>query len=169
VHKIKPSDKLSPRPSIPSLLAGGLHILKLSTRALVSLLALLLISCTPTPLPKPSQQPITSSQLIGRWRYLGDYQQTTIEIEFLASGTFRQIVTLRNGAIKRQQGTWQLQGANLSLENLLINDSSKSTPSLITWKPNNSRWWFTEQGGQLALIGGEGDDPNRFVELNRQN
>jgi hypothetical protein len=52
---------------------------------------------------------------------------------------------------------------------ILINNSSKSTPSLITWKPNTSRWWFTDQGGQLALVGGEGDDPNRFVELKRQN
>jgi hypothetical protein len=135
-----------------------------------SLLATLLLlnSCAPAALPPPTQQPISASQLIGRWRYLGDYQQTTVEIEFLANGRFLQTVTLKTGAVKKQQGSWQLIGAKVALQNILINESSKSTPSLITWKPHTNTWWFTDASGTVNLIGGERFDPDSFSEIQRQ-
>jgi hypothetical protein len=129
---------------------------------------MLLVSCGPAALPQRTQKPVSPQDLVGIWRYKGDYNQTTVEIEFLQNRTFRQTVTLSSGAVKKQQGTWQLNGAEVELENILLNTGAKSTPSLMSWKPDDMTWWFTTDGGNLELMGGQDVDPDQARELERQ-
>lgn len=127
----------------------------------------LLNGCGPAALPGPTKGPVAESDVIGRWSYLGDFEKTTVEIEFTKDHKFTQTVTGVGGASKTQKGTWSLDGAWLSLDNVLLNNFTKG-PSLSGWTPKDTQWWFVAEIGHLSLLGGENSqDPDQCWPLKR--
>ena len=129
--------------------------------------SLFLSGCGPAALPGPAKRPVTDADVRGRWSYLGDYKKTTVEIEFTNDHHFNQIVTGAGRVTKTQKGTWALDGAYLQLESVLLNDSVSGF-SISAWNPKNTSWWFTDESGQLELMGGErSQDPDQCWPLKR--
>jgi hypothetical protein len=129
--------------------------------------ALILSGCGPAALPGAAKRPVADSDVVGRWRYLGDYKKTTIVIEFTPDHKFVQTVTGAGGATKTQHGTWVLDHAYLQLHDVLLNDSVSGF-SLPAWNPKESSWWFTDESGHLELYGGEWSyDPDQCWPLER--
>lgn len=128
---------------------------------------LTLSGCGPAALPNPSSRAVTDADVIGRWRYLGDYRTTTVEIEFTPDHKFEQTVMGPGGATKTQHGTWALERSFLKLHDVLLNQSV-SNFSLSAWNPKTCSWWFTDERGRLELYGGErSDDPDQCSPLER--
>jgi hypothetical protein len=115
-------------------------------------------------LPEPASRPVTDSDLVGRWRYLGDYETTRVEIDFASDHKFSQTVTGQNGVSKTQVGTWKLEGAWVELHDVLLNDSVSGF-KISSWNPNSTSWWFSDQNGYLELNGGECSDPDQCSPL----
>jgi hypothetical protein len=129
--------------------------------------ALILSACGPAALPLPAKRPVSDSDVIGRWRYFGDFKTTTIVIEFTPDHKFAQTITGPGGVTKTQQGSWNLDGANLHLSDVLLNDSVSGF-SIAAWTPRDSTWWFTDETGSLELMGGErSEDPDQCWPLEK--
>lgn len=141
--------------------------MKPSTIAMFFAAALICSGCGPAALPGPAKRAVADSDVVGRWKYLGDYKATVIQIEFTPDHQFVQTVTGAGGATKTQKGTWVLDGPSLQLHDILLNDSVSGF-SLSNWIPKESSWWFTDEGGRLELMGGEWSyDPDQCWPLER--
>lgn len=140
--------------------------MKTSTIALLFSAALSCSGCGPAALPGIAKRAVTDSDVVGQWKYLGDYRTTVIQIEFTPDHQFVQTVTGSGGTTKTQKGTWVLDGAQLQLRDILLNNSASGF-SLSAWNPQKSSWWFTDEIGRLELMGGEGSDPDQCWPLER--
>ena len=100
--------------------------------------------------------PVVTNELLGLWRYDGDYHKTTIDIEFFADGTFTQRVMLASGLTRIQSGSWTLDDSSVELTDVLMNDG-------LGWTPDTNGWWFVDHRdrfGRRELYGGESRDPD---------
>ena len=133
----------------------------------VCCLSVLLVGCCF--LPGPTKKKVTRADVIGTWQYTADFEKTIITIEFMADATFHQIVKPA-GQSKQltQDGTWNLDGADLHLENALTHEGFSEQNG---WVPEAAGWWLIDNvisdRPAFVIFGGTCSDPDSWQEFKR--
>ena len=123
-------------------------------------LCALLTGCIgPGALPGRATSPVSTKDLVGRWAYDGDYEETSVIIEFRPDGSFEQTLSPKSGVARVQKGTWTLDGPSVHLDDVLMSNLGKA------WTPEDTHFWFTDEAGYLELYGGDISDRDHHMPL----
>ena len=133
----------------------------------IVLLALILGGCGHAFLPTPTEKKVAPADAVGTWQYPAHFGETTITIEIRADGTFHQVVKLAgNSEPLQQDGTWKLDGADIDLDKVLINEGLSDQEG---WVAEPASWYFVESSGKppLVIFGGTHPDPDSWQEFKK--
>lgn len=123
-------------------------------------------------MPQPTTGSVKPSDVIGVWTLavtnsgMGSLNYD-IEMEFRTDNTFVQTITSTNPNIAATQtGRWRLSGANVFLENVMV--EKYGTPANSPWEIGSKNWWMTDSSApnpSYGLVGGLTVDPDGYYEF----
>lgn len=130
---------------------------------------LVLLACRATSIfaPAPATGPAKPADVVGVWVQTVTHADTqgknyTVEIEFMADGTFTQTITSANQNLAtRQNGKWHLAGEEVTLENVLEETRSADIDT-SPWQAGTTHWRVANTGipnQPYVIYGGLGLEP----------
>ena len=121
-------------------------------------------------LPGKTEKKVTRADVIGTWQYTADFEKTIIAIEFMEDGTFHQIVKpVGKSNELSQDGSWNLDGADLHLENVLTHEG-EGLSEQKGWVPEAADWYLTDNINDkppFVIFGGTFPDPDSWQEFKK--
>jgi hypothetical protein len=105
--------------------------------------------------PTPSVRTIRPEDVLGAWRFYVDAAASTVTVELLAEGRYRQVIVRNSGEqTECSGGTWTLEGPFIELS---------SYRDALSGATHKMRWFFGDWQGDLALFAT--DDPEAAASL----
>ena len=94
----------------------------------------------------------------------------TVKLEARSDGTYRQEISVASQTnVVEQTGTWALNGAHVTFENILLEEFDFDK-GVGKWEPRTATWWLIDaydNDRKVALFGGLFGDPDAFQQFKR--